>query len=185
MQAVRNAGARVADFLGVVGQEVERDREVQRVRDEIAANAVAEETSTDWAYAARKDEYAPGTWKCNKFVIDTIEASGATAVAEDANGRALLNTLNQPRPPRAGEWADPSVTIRGWQVVIDPKPGDVAAYSLPVSSGASGHTGIVTSVDARTGAVSVTNAGENSVRTYDFPASDVTYRRYVGAEGPP
>lgn len=73
-----------------------------------------------------------GDFKCNLFVNQTTREAGVKPPL--VNGRQAT----------AGELADPSVNIEGWEVVTDaPRSGDIVseAHSGP---GYSGHTGIVT-----------------------------------------
>ena len=144
----------------------------------IAATAKRYNGSTAWNFAKRKDDFGPGTNKCNKFVYDVTKESGAEATVISSDGK--------PRPPLAAEWADPSVAIPGWRVLGPdeaPLPGDVAAYKLPGAHPWTGHSGIVTSVDPD-GTVHAVAAHNDVVGPDDKfnSARDkkVTYRRYAG-----
>ena len=147
--------------------------------DNIADTAKKYEGSTDWAFAKRKDNFPPNTNKCNKFVYDVTKEAGAPATVIGSDGK--------PRPPLAGEWADPKTKIANWSVVGNnqsPQPGDVAAYKLAGNASYTGHSGIVTSVDPN-GMVHATAAHGDVVGPDDkFNPTlrrPVTYRRYEGA----
>lgn len=104
--------------------------------------------------------------------------AGAKATVIGSDGKA--------RPPLAGEWADPNTQIPNWRVLgpdETPEPGDVAAWPFHYSD-ATGHSGIVTSVD-RNGHVTAMAAHEAVVGPdSSFNPSPVhpkvTYRRYTG-----
>ncbi|HXQ25927.1 MAG TPA: CHAP domain-containing protein [Candidatus Acidoferrales bacterium] len=134
--------------------------------------------SSAWAFSKRKDNFPPGTDKCNKYVYDVAKEAGAEALTKGSDGNM--------RPPLAGEWASPDVKIPNWEVLAGkdvPQPGDVAAYPLPGHPTYTGHSGIVTSVDAD-GTVHAIAAHEDVVGPDDkFNRADgrmVTYRRFTG-----
>ena len=134
--------------------------------------------STLWGFAKRKDNFPRGTNKCNKFVYDVTRKAGAPAIVMGSDGK--------PRPPLAAEWADPNTPIPGWRVLGPdeaPQPGDVAAWPFRYSD-ATGHSGIVASVDV-SGHVTavaahdlVVGKDESFNRSAAHPR--VTYRRYTG-----
>jgi hypothetical protein len=148
--------------------------------------------STAWAVDAKKDEFPAGSNKCNKFVGDVVAEAGAKAVVLGKDGKPITIAPGSdvPRPPTAGEWAEASVVIPNWRV-LGPnekvQAGDVAAYTLPGGGGDfTGHSGIVTSVDAN-GVVHGIAAHYDKVGPDDkfqtpTPTSQhqVTYRRYTG-----
>ncbi|MGA8013971.1 MAG: CHAP domain-containing protein [Candidatus Acidiferrales bacterium] len=148
-------------------------------RDKIAVTARKYNGSTDWGFAKRKDNFASGTNKCNKFVYDVTKEAGATATVTGSDGKS--------RAPLAGEWADPNTHIPGWRVLgpnETPQPGDVAAYKLPGGGTSfSGHSGIVTDVEAN-GRVHAVAAHSDVVGPDDKFNSTrdraVTYRRFEG-----
>lgn len=147
-------------------------------RDRIAATARKYNGSTDWAFARQKDNFAPGTNKCNKFVYDVTKEAGAEAIIIGSDGKS--------RPPLAAEWADPRTTIPGWRVLGPnemPQPGDVAAYGLPGHTTYTGHSGIVTAVDGD-GTVHAIAAHDQVVGPDDkfnpTRSRKVTYRRHTG-----
>jgi hypothetical protein len=146
--------------------------------DRIAATAKKYDGSTDWAFDKRKDNFPAGTNKCNKFVYDVTKEAGAQPIVIGSDGK--------PRPPLAGEWADPRTSIPGWRVLgpnETPRPGDVAAYKLPGNRDFTGHSGIVTSVDA-TGTVHGIAAHRDVVGPVEkfngSPERGVKFRRYTG-----
>lgn len=151
---------------------------IKDLRQEIARVAKKYDGSTDWAYGKRKDNFPAQTDKCNKFVYDVTKEAGAKALVRGSDGKL--------RPPLAGEWADPKVDIPNWEVLPPtelPKPGDVAAYQLPGHATYTGHSGIVTSVDAD-GTIHAIAAHANVVsRDNKFQhVPGVTFRRYAGGK---
>lgn len=133
--------------------------------------------SSDWAYSKRKDNFPANTDKCNKYVYDVTKEAGAEALTKGSNDKM--------RPPLAGEWADPSVSIQNWRVLAPgerPQLGDVAAYPLPGHATYTGHSGIVTAVDAD-GTVHAIAAHADVVGPDDkFQPTNkrVVFRRYSG-----
>ncbi len=150
----------------------------QRRREEIADIAKEYDHSTAWAFNKKKDDFPAGSNKCNKFVYDVTNEAGAKATVIGSDGKA--------RPPLAAEWADPHTRIPNWRVLHPgetPQPGDVTAWPFHYSD-ATGHSGIVTSVD-RSGRVTAMAAHESVVGpdgsfnpSHAHPK--VTYRRYTG-----
>lgn len=125
----------------------------------------------DWMYSATRDEFGPGTNKCNKFVYDVLVEVHVTPPPK------VTIYVFFGRPPLAGEWADPKVAIDGWEVVATPLPGDVIAEKH-LYSDATGHVGIVVgsgltvSASSYVGGVIVEN-------DWGFRAGDVpVFRRY-------
>ena len=134
--------------------------------------------NSDWAYSKRKGNFPANTDKCNKFVYDVTKEAGAEALVQGSNGKL--------RPPLAGEWANPRVKIPNWEVLPpaeSPEPGDVAAYPLRGNPNFTGHSGIVTSVDAN-GNVRAIAAHANVVGPDDKfqHVQGVTFRRYTGGK---
>jgi len=195
-QAARNAAPRLREqdqersghWVTINGRHVLIDaaqagrarRGGRSARHRVAATARKYNGSKEWAYAKRKDDFAPGTNKCNKFVYDMTKEAGAEATVIGRDGK--------PRPPLAAEWADPKTTIPGWRVLGPselPQPGDVAAYKLPGGGTRwTGHSGIVTSVDPN-GMVHAIAAHADVVGPDDKfqragASHNVTYRRYTG-----
>jgi hypothetical protein len=156
----------------------------QQKRKDIANIAKDYDHSTAWAFDKKKDDFPPGSNKCNKFVYDVTKEAGAKPIVIGKDGK--------PRPPLAGEWADPNTKIANWRVLKPgetPQPGDVAAYPLthlPGHAPYTGHSGIVTSVDSD-GTVHAIAAHDDVVGPDDSfqpPRPNytprVTYRRYTG-----
>lgn len=105
--------------------------------------------------------------KCNRFVFDVTDEAGAGV------GHYFS----------AGEWADTSATIPGWEVVNGaPQRGDVAAFSFNYPDGASGHCGII----VRPSGKYLIYAGIHDIRMTSISNFFVwnnlkwTYRRYIG-----
>jgi hypothetical protein len=143
----------------------------------IAQTARKYNGSSVWAYSKRKDNFPANTDKCNKYVYDVTKEAGAEARTKGSKGKM--------RPLLAGEWANPSVSIPNWRVLAPaerPQPGDVAAYPLPGHATCTGHSGIVTSVDAD-GTVHAIAAHADVVGPDDkFQSTNkrVLFRRYSG-----
>jgi hypothetical protein len=129
--------------------------------------------STAWAYDARKDDFAPGTNKCNKFVCDVVRQARAPMLLVPGKSKA--------RCARAGEIGDPRLGLHDWRVLEPgeaPEPGDVAAYPLPGGGAAfSGHSGIITS----DGNISAHGDAVYQVpRQFAPEVPTIIYRRYTG-----
>lgn len=132
--------------------------------------------SKAWAHDADRPPYPPGEYKCNLFVYETLNKSGKPVPMKER--WSLRNMKKVKHPPLAGQWADPSVEIPGWEVVTNPQPGDIVAIeSNPLPVGASGHVGIVSGPKS-----SISATGEQVVENdWGFrPGQTPTFRRYVG-----
>lgn len=131
-------------------------------------------SSKAWAYDADRPPYPPDTNKCNLFVYETLTKSGKPVPMKER--WSWSNMKNVKYPPLAGQWADPSVEIPGWEVVTNPQPGDVAAIAHDYSD-ASGHVAIVSGPNS-----SISATGEEVVENdWGFrPGQTPTFRRYVG-----
>jgi CHAP domain len=151
---------------------------IHETSDRIVRTAKKYNGSTAWAFAKRKDDFAPGTNKCNKFVYDVTKEAGAPAIVIGSDGK--------PRPPLAAEWADPRTPIPGWRALgpnETPQPGDVAAYKLPGHATYTGHSGIVTGVDANDTVHAIAAHGNLVGPDDKFQrVRGVTFRRYTGGE---
>jgi RHS repeat-associated protein len=153
----------------------------QQTRADVAATAEKYNGSTDWAFSKQKGAFACNTNKCNAFVGDVTKEAGAPASVTGKDGKS--------RYPLAAEWADKNTKIDNWRALGKgeaPQPGDVAAYKLSGGGASySGHSGIVTSVDAN-GVVHGMAAHENVVgpdNKFDRSVTPtVVYRRYTGDE---
>jgi len=142
---------------------------VPRIRTIIALNAMYEEGSTDWNYDVAKDNFPAGKNKCNLFVYDILEESGASP--------GKPNGYFDSYPPTAGQWADKNYKIPGWVVVDSPEPGDVCAEAHNYRD-ATGHVAIVVCTGRTVGVV---NGSEIDVGSFGFRASNnPTFRRFIG-----
>ena len=133
--------------------------------EDIACAAEQYEGSTDWAYDKRKDNFPARTWKCNKFVHDVLEETGATAPSYGA------------WPIVAADWANPNYHIPDWKHMgygVARQRGDVIAVKR-TSDNASGHCAISVSDTL------VVGASQYSVtRGTHGLGSDAAIRRYTG-----
>lgn len=129
---VRNNAVTLIDLLGFI-EGSPTNLAKRALIDSIARGY---DSSTLWAKAVKKDDFAKGTNKCNKFVYDVTKEAGAEG-------------LMGPRPPLAAEWADENTTIPNWRALPkgeNPQAGDVGAYKMSGGGTAySGHTGIMIS----------------------------------------
>lgn len=149
---------------------------VERIRDQIAANARDEVESTEWNFDVEKDNFGKNTNKCNKFVHDMVTKSGVYLPTPNG-GWIGPNEY----PINAGQWADPNFKIKGWKVVKVARSGDVISQPM-TGSGFTGHTGIV--VGSRAYLSTVSANGHAIVRNdWGFRQDQigkVVIRRYVG-----
>jgi hypothetical protein len=128
--------------------------------------------SKDWMYSVKKDEFAANTNKCNKFVYDVVVEAKVKPAPE------VSVYLIFSRPPTAGEWADPKVTITGWDVVTTPQAGDVVAEAHRYAD-ATGHVGIVVAAGLTVSAAS-TVGGVIVENDWGFREGQTpTFRRYT------
>ncbi len=147
-------------------------------RKKIIKNARAKEGISDYAYKTEIDNFGEDTNKCNKYVYDVLEESGASPGTP--NGNSLKKAVGLGSPPTAGDWANPDFNIPNWDVVSTPQAGDVVAYAHQYSN-ATGHVAIMLSDKLSIGAnkttVRVTDFGSNPSR---LPAgATYVYRRYT------
>jgi cell wall-associated NlpC family hydrolase len=139
--------------------------------------------SSAWAESANRPPYGPGRNKCNLFVYEVLNGAGTPVSMKTRLSISQLEYVKY--PPLAGQWADPRADIPGWEVVTNPRPGDVVAMKEDYSD-ASGHVGIVTgpgtsaSVSSYTGTVVENDWGFRADQK-----DDVVFRRYVGPPEPP
>lgn len=143
-------------------------------RREIDRIARGYNQSKAWAKNVRKDNFLPGSNKCNKFVYDVVTEADA------------LSGYKGEYPPLAGTWANcDDAEIPDWRCLDPnekPEPGDVAAFPLPnPGPGATGHAGFITSNGQ--GGVSNISAHYDAV----YPVSTqfknepgLVFRRYTG-----
>ena len=125
--------------------------------------------STDWSVDAEKDNFPSGTNKCNKFVYDALEESGAAVplINEDRNP-----FTDEKYPPVAKDWEDKEKEIEGWVVVDKPKPGDVASDGKHVGIVSGGGTTV--SASSREGKVV-----ENDWGFRPDQEGKITFRRFL------
>jgi hypothetical protein len=123
------------------------------VRAKIAAKAMGYLHSTKWLANKVVGGFPAGSNKCNKFVYDVLAEAGATAPTFQHHrhipagvpligGAPLASWWDTTLPITAGDWANRTKKIPGWEVVTDPQPGDIVAESIRYTD-ATGHTGIV------------------------------------------
>jgi|SRR6478736_3465491 len=143
-------------------------------RKKINEIAKSYDKNQDWRKDVKKDDFPAGTNKCNKFVYDVAKQAGAEPLYE-AKGK-------KPRPPLAGDYADPNTKIKNWRMLKPdetPEPGDIAAYPVTDPSGGaeySGHTGFITD-EGNTSA----HADGVYPKPNQFEKNTKTrYRRYTG-----
>jgi len=136
--------------------------------------AAARIGSHEYDRAAGKDDFAPGTYKCNKFDYDIERTARVTPIM------VRDNDTGQMRPATAGERA--TQFFEGWRRVSrnERQAGDEAAY-VQQTRNASGHTGIVIS-DGHGG---LTNVSAHERGVYQLPGQfeknpDTVYLRYIG-----
>jgi hypothetical protein len=134
-----------------------------------------------WATSADRGPYPADTNKCNLFVYEVLNRAGTPV---PMNVRFSWRGFgNVSYPPLANEWADPGVTIAGWEVVTNPRAGDVVAIK---GDGGSGHVGIVME-PGKTMSVN-TVSGNVKVKDLGFvgkdPSQAAVFRRYVGTPQP-
>lgn len=104
--------------------------------DKIASVARSKVGSDDWRYDREKGDFGKNTNKCNQFVYDVMVEAGIKPLP------TVSKYVIFSRPPTAGEWADASLKIDGWNVVAEAQPGDVVAEAHNYRD-ATGHCGIV------------------------------------------
>jgi cell wall-associated NlpC family hydrolase len=139
---------------------------------QIVKVATSKVGSEEWLYSKSKDNFPENSNKCNKFVYDVMVEAGVQPPP------SIPRFLIFSRPPLAGEWADPETAIDGWQVVSDPKPGDVVAEAHNYSD-ATGHVGIVVA-DKQTVSASSRVGGKIVQNDWGFRQEDhPTFRRYT------
>ena len=82
--------------------------------------------STDWSTWKHRDtRFRWGAPKCNGFVYDMIRRAGLPDPAVPIDPKDPSKGV---RPPTAGEWGNPTVTIPGWsEPHFNPVPGDVVS----------------------------------------------------------
>ncbi|SUH24223.1 protein RhsA [Salmonella enterica subsp. enterica] len=97
------------------------------------------------------------TNKCNLFVSDVLKKADVEPPERDRQWLFFGGG-----PITAGTWADTNKDIPGFDIVSQPRPGDVVAISYDYSD-ATGHVAIVSDSDETIG------AGENGSHSTDWP----------------
>jgi hypothetical protein len=142
--------------------------------------------STDWAYKTAKENFGAGKYKCNLFVYDVLTEAGAQV--------PLINSgrwSGERYPPVAAQWADPNLSIPGFEIVPkdQAQPGDVVAIPHLYIPGLTptGHVGIVTGPGKTTSVITRDEKGNPAVpeivRENDWgfrQGDDAVFRRYTG-----
>jgi hypothetical protein len=144
-------------------------------RADMANIAAAKNGSHEYDRAARKDEFAPGTYKCNKFDYDIERTARVTPIM------VKDNDTGQRRAATAGERA--TQQFQNWRRLGPSEarlPGDEAAFAKHTVN-ASGHTGIV--ISNRYGGTTIISAhavgaSPNSIQFDAVPST--VYLRYTG-----
>jgi cell wall-associated NlpC family hydrolase len=180
----RTPGSERLPSLPEIAMELGRQALARQARNEkvIPAEAVKHVGSSAWSHSANKPPYPPGTNKCNLFVYEVLNAAGTPVPMRIRF--SWRNFGNVKYPPLAGQWADPHQPIPGWEVVTNPRPGDVVAVKEDYSD-ASGHVGIVTGPGTSVSASSVTGTVVQNNWGFQPGQKDVVFRRYVGVPSSP
>ena len=84
-------------WVTINGRHVQLDegqagRALPTTREKIAATAKNYGGRTDWGFDKQKDNFAPGTNKCNKFVYDVAREAGATPIVMVAMASRVLHS---------------------------------------------------------------------------------------------
>jgi RHS repeat-associated protein len=144
-------------------------------RTDMANIAAARDGSHEYDRAARKDDFAPGTYKCNKFDYDVERTARVTPMmVRDSD-------TGQMRPATAGERA--TQQVQDWRRLQRNEarlPGDEAAFAKRTIN-ASGHTGVVVSDGHGGTTIMSAHAVGVSPNSMQFDAVPSTvYLRYTG-----
>jgi hypothetical protein len=102
--------------------------------------------STNWAFAAERGGFKKDTNKCNLFVFEMTSDAGFSVPqkAHEQKDPLFHHTWNTVMiPPNAGDWASRTSTVGKSTVVATPEPGDIAGWSHPEWTDATGHVAIV------------------------------------------
>ena len=138
--------------------------------------------SAAWAHSVAKPPYSAGTNKCNLFVYEVLNGAGMPVPMRIRFSWREFGNVKY--PPLAGQWANPNETIPGWEVVTNPRPGDVVAMKEDYSD-ASGHVGIVTGPGTSVSVSSLTGTVVENDWGFRPDQKDVVFRRYVGVDPEP
>lgn len=113
--------------------------------------------------------FKPGTNKCNRFVYDILTEAGISVPTI----RGKFNHC----PPTASDWADSTVEIEGWEIVVGlPQPGDVVAVQHEYID-ATGHVGIVSGENSTVSQSANTDRVEENDWGFRGNEGDVVFRR--------
>jgi len=141
----------------------------------IVSTAFSHVTSSAWAYAANRPPYPPNTNKCNLFVHEVLMQAGVPIPMQRRYSLSKFKYVYH--PTLAGQWADPTFKIPGWNVVPNGVFGDVAAIAFDYSN-ATGHVAIVSESGSLTIAANATTVVETD---WGFSAGQTpTFRRRGG-----
>ena len=98
----------------------QQEKNVEKIRKAIAEKAKKYEILDN-------SKWSDPIQKCNEFVMDVANEVGA----------------NIDKYYNAGDFGNPNIKIKGWEIVTNPQPGDIGAFKFPFSDGASGHSGFI------------------------------------------
>ncbi len=175
---------------------LQQSTDPEKFRMDLANKALRYLGSTNWNQSERKGIFLWNSNKCNLFVADCIEETGAELVKPNIgpNGMkltVLVYTVTGTfsnfffTPPTARQWADITFDIPGFRVLSNneaPDIGDIVAKDYRTSSdmGFTGHVGIVffpgvtIGTSDRAGSISMSDFG------FSMDRSDYVFRRYTG-----
>lgn len=145
-------------------------------RSRIAEVAESYLGDASYGYDAAHGNFPENSWKCNLFVHDILIDAGVPAPMMSGGEWPL----------QANSWANPNYKIPGWELVVNPLPGDVAAIPR---AGGSGHVGIYMGDKWGADIIAANRNGVGWSRSHfynDYARSlagasgPAVYRRYVG-----
>ncbi len=148
----------------------EKEKENQKRREDLANNVKKDAIAKreDYAFAVRKEPLGKGTNKCSLYVHDKLVEAGFSLPPRSC-GRLDFGTPDC--VPLAEELyngkLNDGTVLSNLTKVAEPAPGDIIAYKDPGSHW-SGHAGIVTSFDPKTGTGTIVSAGGKDVHMNDF-----------------
>jgi RHS repeat-associated protein len=159
----------------------EKEPNPKKIREKIVTKALSKYENgknNDYSLNAKIDEFDDGDWKCSKFVCDVLKEAGI----DMPNVNGILHRTSY----TAGLWGNPNYPIPGWEIVTEPQPGDIAAYSDPDyaqgPSPATGHVGMVGKIGNRIAGI-WTNDKIVKIGVIDNESwrtdKTIIYRRYV------
>ena len=98
----------------------QQEKNVEKIRKAIAEKAKEYEILDN-------SKWSDPIQKCNEFVLNVAKEVGA----------------NFDKYYNAGDLGNPNIKIKGWEIVITPEPGDIAAFKSNNIQNATGHSGII------------------------------------------